>query len=1467
MEADWLEYPLEDGATVSLLLEVISFDATQTSHVLRTTLNGTMVRFRGVLPTDRTVVLVTHAIVHTHGPGQMSELVPSQHTQVIARPYVDMQHITEVVEVCSGMGCLGQGLEAAGFDVALRTDCNGTMIQLASRLSPAEACMSDVCSDQILLDVSSRAPKAGTAAAGVPCQPYSRLGDKQAQSDVRSQPLLFFLRMSFLLRFSIIIIECVSEAFNCSWFQHVLTTFCKRTRFLLKQSVLQLQSVWPARRTRLWVTLTHPMIGPCEVGPLPTVQPTPLVSHVLDCYLHLPESELRQLSLDLYELRRFDEVGFDTNRLHWNRQMQTSLHSCGNQLTGCPCGCRQFPFTEARLATGQSWGTHLKHVLCALGQLASPIHSLWVGAHIVQQLRDRKLISKDAPVPAQILLDYMTKLLQSRDAVFGSPTKPNTLQFQQMVQNREFVMPTYQTPDAPPPTTVLISQSGGADHADAASAPESKDSVANESPVESGLPMPKFAQVLTHIVSSTPDHSPAPFLTGGVSGFENKRRRTRSPEAEVVTGELPSAELSSQEQRALLQDAHTPSPAKSNPPEQLDEPKPDDEEAKSLYVQIRHPADATTQSTRVSPGTTAGQLTIAEDKLGSLPQPINPRTWTNTFVPLTQPLDDLPECHLTTTFTEQIPCPFAVDGPTPSICMPTTREQALAQQQGWVAWDEMNYYLQYLTCDDMALPIEVRSFTSSTSAIEHTPGWLRDIIEANMPMQFATAYMYKNHWIPILVSIGQGANEVFTTPDDCGVADELVDPLGQPAQITKAPLKHVFVADCGFQSLAWLICMAQRQEVEPLLEHKAHAWRKSFHAHLVNEGLHNIRIEELILGGMQADPMYQPLSELLTHHGVFPSQVHERTGQVLQAIGSHRIAGILKSKRAWADLKAAANQVKPPVRLISQPELEAQIASRTQHRKSIGRKPNKPPPKQDPGGNPTMIKASDLTIPDGVFCQQGGPPLKSIKPDQVGPTACGVLILDQQDAEATLKLQRPVTPHALALIVIASPVNQTVHSNPVIRFPAMCNSTQEPVLVAGYMYQLGAQQVCRQESPNKLAVEERPAEAIRIVVFQDQAGELWTNMKDSPVKAVLQADDVLRPVNGASPVLDVWDRQWMTKRFEKVKSSQADLFTCLVRIDATLVETILTKSGQQGVYYEPRSICGRFPSNSHHVTWLPNMTYQEAKYALQTAPHKVSLVRHGERYGLRSDTINALQVHTKFRADTPMLLGATKTLYALGPLPFSTSKEAVAKLLKAWDWDARPLQPRGRSADHSGITWTIQAVEEPSHWIFSLQRGDVLITKIQPTTKPVSPNAQFSIVASRKTMDHLRQNEDDPMLSNDPWLPAAQKSRAQAAAASSVTSTQLVQLEASLEQKMKKAIEERAPATLAEDVPMEPVMESRLAAVEQHLQQLQQSQVNTDQKVNQLQAQIDHQTQKFGEVMDTKMAEQMERLEALLGTE
>lgn len=311
-----LEPPLLQGAKWTALMEITGFDETQNLHAVRLALKGHRMFYQGSMPAQATIVLVIDASFSMQEDKWV--VVPNARTEVLPRPSMSVAGLKQVVELCSGMGCLGYGLAQAGFEVCLRNDCNVHMLKLAQLVSDKPVLLGNLADDTILGQACRMAPNAGVLASGISCQPYSKLGDQGAQKDPRSATLPGTLRFGFLGRYAIILMECVQEAKECSYVQTTIARFAAATGYRISQGELHLQAVWPTRRSRWWCILSHPMLGEIPWNPFPQVKPLPLVAHVLDNFKTCNAFELKNLMLDLYELGRFGHAGFDKNEVQWN---------------------------------------------------------------------------------------------------------------------------------------------------------------------------------------------------------------------------------------------------------------------------------------------------------------------------------------------------------------------------------------------------------------------------------------------------------------------------------------------------------------------------------------------------------------------------------------------------------------------------------------------------------------------------------------------------------------------------------------------------------------------------------------------------------------------------------------------------------------------------------------------------------------------------------------------------------------------------------------------------------------------------------------------------------------------------------------------------------------------------------------------------------------------------------------------
>ena len=130
--------------------------------------------------------------------------------------------------------------------------------------------------------------------------------------------------------------------------------------------------------------------------------------------------ELTQQEIEAFQVDHEDGCPYQMNR---NGLLPCPLHAWGSQLRACPCRCRSGPLSTDRLmnkglfgvviesafdGSGLSrwrhihpsecgalvgldpvadYGEQVSLTLSAIGQIASPIHALWVGSHVINHFR------------------------------------------------------------------------------------------------------------------------------------------------------------------------------------------------------------------------------------------------------------------------------------------------------------------------------------------------------------------------------------------------------------------------------------------------------------------------------------------------------------------------------------------------------------------------------------------------------------------------------------------------------------------------------------------------------------------------------------------------------------------------------------------------------------------------------------------------------------------------------------------------------------------------------------------------------------------------------------------------------------------------------------------------------------------------------------------------------------------------
>ena len=328
--------------------------------------------------------------------------------------------LLNVKEACCGIGALGRGLAFLGYSIVAQNDIQGVTVGEAARLSGAARVQGDISCVRTVVDLWDTQPGDCTLAAGVACQPYSRLGDRRTFRDERAETLPGTLRAGYLMQCSCVILECVPQVLDDPWVQQILQEYSSVTGQVISQTVLSLHKVWTARRDRWWCVLATPDIAPPTLVTWKPHGPWHSVSDVIDCF-NVSTGEEVALSLSPYEKETFESLRpISLYCIQMNQPLPTALHSWGSPLTACPCGCRSGPFKIERLQRSgicsvlvpfqQDDGSqHFRFpsaaetaLLCGLtpclqygeprlslalvGQLASPLQAAWIGVQVASRL-------------------------------------------------------------------------------------------------------------------------------------------------------------------------------------------------------------------------------------------------------------------------------------------------------------------------------------------------------------------------------------------------------------------------------------------------------------------------------------------------------------------------------------------------------------------------------------------------------------------------------------------------------------------------------------------------------------------------------------------------------------------------------------------------------------------------------------------------------------------------------------------------------------------------------------------------------------------------------------------------------------------------------------------------------------------------------------------------------------------------
>eukprot|EP00438_Fugacium_kawagutii_P029116 Skav233713 [mRNA] locus=scaffold2120:164991:169655:+ [translate_table: standard] len=1381
------------GDRISLVIMPVIVDPLQQQHVAVDMISKQRFRVEGVLQEG----CECHAlldVVYQYDNGHL--LVMDGQSFVLGHHALSLHHLLDVVEVCCGMGWLGVGARAAGFNVILGCDMNEKFTSWYHAQHGLPVVTGSICEAATVSQIWSLSSSRNGLLGGVACQPYSWLGDQGSGSDERSSSLTGLLEAAYWLQSPMVVLECVEPCHRDAFFQCEVSKFCQETGFVRTDLTLKLEDIWPAKRMRLWCVLMHPSIGEVKVAQVPQNFGLQKISQLIPHAMSMPSEELEALRLTPEEKDAFrvSEDGTTPHELNMQGYLPTALHSWGNQLSACPCKCRNGPLSAIRLREKGLHGVVLpipdssdvrhihpselailvavdpymewedvKFALCGLGQLASPAQAIWVCSHIKSHL-DRLVHGKTISSAYRDLAAYLAWLITRAGLLWDSIKVANELA--PLVQAWK------------PMATLHFDQLFGLDFWSEAF-PKMRFSIGcildEIIKVRVGSPLFHFMARENEQLALTDgpvDDAIAPTVPFTLDAPEWHTVRVCFMEEPSVEVLVPPGTTLSQLLEAEAQ-LHSVDRDRLLGFHQGCELSPE-----CMLCEEVDPQDEAVVLTLSDSGSTPSHV---ERESGPLPDLMPSSDMQVDTAPVRGDMTSRamvdgggravsPLVALDATALLNLHCPVcsstaALEGLL-SQAVTTQDRLAILQNQGEVwADDEVRWHLHRLLLkhDEM----KAANTKPTTSFFQHVVmvdpllayGWMVGGTEniyhwvlAHCPIETDCICMVvpvAAHWVPLVLKPQGGHFHVVTWDSREADHTPLLPLINMFALVFHAACVHVHrehrmfthQGSCGSFAIAFIAQVLLHQPV-PLLDRDAEVVQERYRDMFTQELVQFQTCPRPWVWGAGQSGLVARLADHLHAQGVPQENCESRANAAVKASGAKAITDALDSKNPWRQLKVVANHVRFQFLLPAelQQKIEAGAGKLKQKAKKV---------RSGPQASNFQLDPQKLSVAPATFHSNGNV-LSQIQMTQVGPIAEGVVLTSILEAEPYLRANQVVSKFPLALLILSGTPGQIECSLPQTKLtvPCRCSLNQEPLLVDVTMVQLGHGFVEKQVESSLVKVDALDVSTVKLLVHRDEVSD-WEEFTQSPMRFILGVVQTLASCDtlGCScpkwhpaedtqhkgALLDVWRRQFLKAGFKPERPDQAVLYSVLIRVPSQLLMELLRQSGVGGVYMEPRSPDGKAVDQDFAVIWVPKTNKANLIRLRQTVDKVLGLARLLDRWGLRTEASNAHLVREKVRPDATYLALGQRQQYEVGPMPFGADRIAISRAFKKLQWDVKAMHPTTSLANR-GAMWSVVSVTDPPANLFVMSHGEVVVSRIRPQEreKPDIPKP----VASSSTL-HL----------------------------------------------------------------------------------------------------------------------------------
>ena len=1219
-----------------------------------------------------------------------------------------------VLELCAGVGGMGVGASFLGGRTVLSVDFNGLSCKHLNANNHGKVLQLDLNQSDCAKTVQRHLEATpGTATMGFPCQPFSTQGLSLGSSDARFQVLVSGLKIIYLCQAQSAILECVPAAGTDPEVVKEIQTLAHFMDFDILTTCLDLRDQWPCKRSRWWAILLPKAWNTYGLRSW-SRSPFTKVSDLFKKWGSWSEPDETDLQLLESELVAYSNPTFGSDKriIEGGDVVSTILHSYGNALGPCPCGCRDTAFSVLSLASRGLRGSFVqsqvhhnprflhprelglllgmpdsvdyrhstpRECLALLGLVASPIQMVWVYAH----LKINELQANDGysiPNPQSWLNAYLNELLRQTSNLFQvTEAIPQFIHLTDPDGSRLVIAsPTASTvADLLQAERITLSwnEAGGL--------------------AQDGVMLP-LRQLL--------DSLSGPYLLSSSSGPWDRHQ----PSGLIMIGITHGDQFHT----AFLQAGQFLFEALR--------------EMDLLFVNFLVDHAGTIYGADFRVWRTLNLVTLA------------PEFWPPRVTSAAGPAADSDGLHdghihwMLERFLELIP-----EAEKPLIISVATSQKILHQQPV----DFQFLFRRWLQSDGRIICI-----------FEHNLHWTLlwgQLFDEHIHWYFCDGLANGNRVTAqfLAAQISEGLTLTWT------FSSLRLFPQEDAATCGTIALLHV-------ASLLGFFGLPDRQAILSL-----HHWLVS------RPSLGLGFLDPWTYGYGPADAQAQ-LAALLATKGVPSDHAADRAAAAIKRLSLGAVQTAMTQANPWQSLKALTTKPGCNFQFVLRTELQTYIDSKakTKHGAAIAthKKKDRKHTKSGPS-TPVQLDPATLQTIAGDFVDSDGDELEQISLQQVVADSRGIALSTLTDALPYLREPKNISSDTLAILILEEVPDTLKAAAEVsaIRFPVTYLPTQDPLLVNGSLLQLGDKHAARKAFKDiTTSMDVGETSVLKITMYRDELASQWDQIAASPVKCLLQMVPVLRRCTEPQcdlrcglfhpaveddvdqVIIEVWGRRFQSLESKVLPAPKADMFIAFLRIATPALDDVL-KMVADGVYLEPRAAGVKATDSNYAVIWLAGANRDTAVHRLKLSVHGLSLVRMKTRFGIRVPARHEEAAHRELRPGDSFLKVNVARVYRLHPLPHGLQRAQLIQLLKDWAWAAKPLQPSRGTAE--GGAWEVGSELEPPNSVLQAFNKDVLVSLLRDK-KEVDRTPQ--IIGSNRAQKHLR-NQDRPTTaasaSTDPW--------------------------------------------------------------------------------------------------------------------